>query len=138
VSSTTLPLTDFNRELGSKQGRVTPTLPGYTTPDGTYVFCLGYLDSGFLASMNTGDYVETYQEGSFVGVNLLRFKVLLKGPLTSVPVGRSWQFSIRIDDVPYHTLTVSTGTSRHRTDLAVNVSKLSVATHKLAFRLTLV
>jgi hypothetical protein len=88
--------------------------------------------------MDVGDYVETYQTGSLIGVNLVRFKVLLKGPLTSMPVGRSWEFSVRVDDVPYHTLTVSTGSSRQRNDLAINVSKLGPTNHKLAFRLTLV
>jgi hypothetical protein len=88
--------------------------------------------------MNTGDYVETYQTASFIGVNLVRFSFLLKGPVTSMPSGRSWQFSVRVDDVPYHTLTVATGSSRKRTDLAINVSKLSPVNHKLAFRLTLV
>lgn len=138
MATSHLPFTDFNRELGSKQGRVAPTISGYTTPDGTYVFCLGYLDSGFLASLDVGDYVETYREGSLVGVKILRFQFLLKGPVTSMPVGRSWEFSVRIDDVPVHTLTVATGSSRVRKDLAVNVSKYSEADHKIAFRLTLV
>jgi hypothetical protein len=122
----------FNRELGTRQGRIKPA--GVIAPSGDWVCVLGF-DGFRTEELAPGDFVQIEQEATFTaGTKLLRVTCIVAPPAT-IPTGYKWILQLLVDDVVYaeHRL-VAGGRTRTRS-LAANVSKLAGGNHFATVRL---
>jgi hypothetical protein len=128
-------LNAFNRDIGSKQGRLQPI--GWLAPEGDYAFVLGYDAIGHAEQLLLGDYCEINQTADVGGDTcLMRASLRLRGPALFL-AGASWRFSMRINDVEVAFVIIPVGRTLNKVDLAANVAKLAGTTVKVGFRLEL-
>ena len=123
-------LSAFNSRLGTSQGRI----PLDDTEE--FVFVLGDDLPGYFSNLAPGDFAQVVQESDLTDTALIRPELMLSVP-DSTPAGVGFEVSVVVDDVKLAVTTCSTGRTRHITDLAANVSKLT-GIHTVGVRLEVV
>lgn len=134
-----MPLNAWTREAGTQQARIEPT--GWTAPEGTHVFVLGFDTPGHFELLNVGDYAEVSQTGTFTGgvgnTKLIRVKARLRPP-SAMPSGLGWKFSLKLDGTERVSRVLTPARLRDCVDLAANVSKFAGGNHTVTLRVELV
>lgn len=133
-------LTEFTKALGTQQGR---TQPKEFTPHKEWSFTLGHERSGEIGLFDVGDSIKVGSSGEFVlgvgpRINLIRYRGQLRAP-TSMPPGRDWKVSMKINGVVRASRLIGTGgAKRPVVNMAANVSDLGAGAHTLEFVLEVV
>lgn len=127
--------TAWNRELGTKQGRIRPaSVPSIS---GDYAFCLGFDDPGHFDLVTPGDFVLIEQRAVFTpGTKLLRIRANVRPP-KAVPIGHKWVLEVMLDDVVKSIHTLAPGGPTRARLFSVNVSKVAAGSHTVTVRLRL-
>ena len=122
----------FNRELGTRQGRIEPS--GVLAPSGTWVCCLGF-DGVRTEELAPGDFMQVEQEATLTaGTKLVRATCIVKPP-ASIPDGYKWVIQFLVDDVVLVEQRLRAGGLTRTRSFAANVSKLAGGNHIFTFRL---
>lgn len=125
-------LTPWNRELGTKQGRITPA--AVAPQEGTKVFCLGWDLPGHNDELVFDDFAAIEQTATFdVSTRLLRITAIIRPP-TVIPAGTKWVVDVLIDSVVVVSHLLAVGPTRRR-NFSVNVSKFAAGDHAVMLRL---
>lgn len=118
----------FTARLGVTQGRL-------ITSDGVE-FVLGDVEEGRFAELALGDRVDVTQDLDVTGVALVRVALTLRAP-KSLPPELAWEASVIVDGEKRTAVRCSAGRTKHTSELAANVSKLT-GMHRVGVRLELV
>ena len=121
-------LTAFNARLGFTQGRL--------QSGDEFEFVLGDNLPGYEYNLEPGDHAEIVQETDLTDVTLVNTEGCLE-VREDLPANLAWEVSIVVDGTKYSRTTISLESTKHLTDLAANVSKIS-GMHLVGVRLELV
>lgn len=91
--------TPYDADLGARQGRIQPA--GWTTPDGSYVFCLGHDTPGTERMVMQGDQVAITQTFDLASLptqpSVIRFRARVRAHTISGTPTPTWSFRILVD-----------------------------------------